>query len=200
VELFTMKRHAHETADHLNARISKELNEVDFAVITDIQDYFRMMATIIANDPALRKRMYLDKVNIYAKAHTAVKADEQATVHSKMMTTATAVSSEMNLSPRIRESKRSLVRQPKHTVVGTAAVTQSVAQVMVEGAPKATKPEEEGVTLRPTITQTKVCTAPTETPEGLTTRSKRPKEACLQYQAPPNAFDAAWPLTPLTTP
>jgi hypothetical protein len=59
VELFTMKRHQHETADHLNARINEKLNEVDFSVITDIRDYFGMTATIIANDPALRKRMYL---------------------------------------------------------------------------------------------------------------------------------------------
>ena len=58
VELFTMKRHQHETADHLNARINEKLNEVDFSVITDIRDYFGMTATIIANDPALRKRMY----------------------------------------------------------------------------------------------------------------------------------------------
>jgi hypothetical protein len=59
------------------------LNKVDFAVIRDIRDYFGMTATIIANDPALRKRMYLDKVDMYAKAHAAVKADEQGTVHSK---------------------------------------------------------------------------------------------------------------------
>ena len=93
VELFTMKRQPHETADHLNARINEKLNEVDFTVITDLRDYFGMTATIIANDPVLRKRMYLDKVNTYAKAHAAVKADEQATIHSKMVSEAAAASS-----------------------------------------------------------------------------------------------------------
>jgi hypothetical protein len=84
VELFTMKRHQHESADRLNARIKEKLNEVDFSVITDIRDYFGMTATIIAKDPILRKQMYLDKVDTYAKAHTAVKADEQATTYSKI--------------------------------------------------------------------------------------------------------------------
>jgi hypothetical protein len=55
-----------------------------------------MTATIIANNPALCKHMYLDKVNMDAKAHAAVKADEQATVHSKMVTAAAAASTEMN--------------------------------------------------------------------------------------------------------
>jgi hypothetical protein len=40
VELFMMKRHTHEMADHLNAGINKKLNQFDFAVITDIRDYF----------------------------------------------------------------------------------------------------------------------------------------------------------------
>ena len=91
-----MKRHQHESADRLNARINEKLNEVDFSVITDIRDYFGMTATIIANDPILRKQMYLDKVDTYAKAHAAVKADEQATTHSKMLTASASNSSEMN--------------------------------------------------------------------------------------------------------
>ena len=93
VELFTMKRHALESADKLHARINEKLNKVDFSVIKDIRDYFGMTATIIANDPALRKQMYLDKVDTYAKAHAAVKADEQATSHSKMVDAATRSSS-----------------------------------------------------------------------------------------------------------
>jgi hypothetical protein len=40
--------------------------------------------------------MHLDKVDMYAEAHAAVKADEQATVHSKIVTTAAAASSEIN--------------------------------------------------------------------------------------------------------
>jgi hypothetical protein len=76
-------------------------------------------------------------------------------------------------------------------VVGTAVVTHRVTQVMVEGAPKATKPEEEGFILRPTVTKTKVRTGPTETAEDLTTGAKRPKEVGLQHRAPANAFDAA---------
>ena len=93
VELFTMKRHAHESADKLHARINEKLNKVDFSVIKDIRDYFGMTATIIANEPTLRKQMYLDKVDTYAKAHAAVKADEQATSHSKMVGAATSSSS-----------------------------------------------------------------------------------------------------------
>jgi hypothetical protein len=49
VELFTMKRHPHETADHLNARINEKLNQVDSTVITDLRDYFGMTAKIIAS-------------------------------------------------------------------------------------------------------------------------------------------------------
>jgi O-acetyl-ADP-ribose deacetylase (regulator of RNase III) len=88
VELFTMKRHPHETADNLNARINEKLNQIDFTVITDICDYFVMTTTVIANDPALCKRIYLDKVDTYAKEHAAVKVDEQAQVHSKMVSSA----------------------------------------------------------------------------------------------------------------
>jgi hypothetical protein len=51
MELFTMKRHPHKTADHLNARINEKLNEVDFTAITDLRDYLGMTAMIIANDP-----------------------------------------------------------------------------------------------------------------------------------------------------
>ena len=59
VELFTMKRFQHKTADHLNAGINEKVNEVDFLVITDVGDYFGMTGTIIANDPTLPKQMYL---------------------------------------------------------------------------------------------------------------------------------------------
>ena len=75
----------------MNARINEKLTEVDFAVITDIRDYFGMTATIIANNPTLRKRMYLDKVDTYAKAHAAVKTDEQATIHSRLTKSADTV-------------------------------------------------------------------------------------------------------------
>ncbi|MBV5344408.1 MAG: hypothetical protein JZU63_02160, partial [Rhodoferax sp.] len=107
MELFTMKRHQHETADHLNARINEKLNEVDFSVITDIRDYFGMTATIIANDPALHKRMYLDKVDTYAKAHAAVKADEQATVHSRMVSSAASTSADINAMSTYRRGQNS---------------------------------------------------------------------------------------------
>ena len=115
VELFTMKRHPHETADHLNARINEKLNEVDFSVITDIRDYFGMTATIIANDPALRKRMYLDKVDSYAKAHAAVKADEQATVHSRMVSSAGTASADANAMSAYKkgQSAQSQAAQPQ---------------------------------------------------------------------------------------
>ena len=106
VELFTMKRTPHETADHLNARINEKLNQVDFAVITDIRDYFGMTATIIANDPVLRKRMYLDKVDTYAKAHAAVKADEQASIHSKMVTAASSTPFDLNYVSSYKKNQK----------------------------------------------------------------------------------------------
>jgi hypothetical protein len=58
-----------------------------------MHDYFGMTAKIIANDPVLRKCMHLDKVDTNAKGHAAVQEDKQATIHSKMVTTATAASS-----------------------------------------------------------------------------------------------------------
>jgi hypothetical protein len=67
-----------------------------------------MTATIITNDPALHKHVYLDKVDTNAKAHTAVKADE--------LTTAAA---DFQICPRLKRVKIPLVRQPKHTVVGS---------------------------------------------------------------------------------
>ena len=106
VELFTMKRYTHESADALHARINEKLNKVDFSVITDIRDYFGMTATIIANDPVLRKQMYLDKVDTYAKAHAATKADEQATSHSKMINAATSSSSTSAVLDSVSSYKR----------------------------------------------------------------------------------------------
>jgi hypothetical protein len=73
-----MKRHQHETADHLNTRMKEKISKVNFSFITDIRDYLGMTATIIANQPALRKRRCLDKVDTYVKVHAAVKADESA--------------------------------------------------------------------------------------------------------------------------
>jgi hypothetical protein len=65
--------------DYLNASISKKLHKVDIYVITNISDYLWLTAMIIANDSTLCK--YLDKVDSY----TAVMAEEQETVHSKMV-------------------------------------------------------------------------------------------------------------------
>lgn len=79
--------------------------------------------------------------------------------------------------------------------MGTAAVTRSVAQVMVEGAPEATMPEEEGVILRPTMTETRVRAGPTETADGQTTGAKSPKEAGHKHLVIPTADDAANPAT-----
>jgi hypothetical protein len=49
------------------------------------RDYFGMTAPIITIKLALRKHMHLFKIDMYANAHTSVKADEQATGHSKML-------------------------------------------------------------------------------------------------------------------
>ena len=108
VELFTMKRQPHESADRLNARINEKLNKVDFDVITDIRDYFGMTATIIASNPQLRKQMYLDKVDTYAKAHAAVKADEQASTHAQMVTNAASsneITSDINFVSSYKKNR-----------------------------------------------------------------------------------------------
>jgi hypothetical protein len=76
---------------------TKKLNQIDFAVITNICDYFGMTAIFIANNPTLRQHMYLDKVDKYAKPYAAVKANEQqASIHSKMVTAASSVSLDLN--------------------------------------------------------------------------------------------------------
>jgi hypothetical protein len=106
VELFTMKHYQHEYADRLNVCINEKLNEVDFSVICDIQDLFGMTATIIANNPVLCKKMYLDKVDTYAKAHIAVKADKQATTHSKMHTASGTNSDEINFVASYRRNQQ----------------------------------------------------------------------------------------------
>ena len=82
VELLTMKRYQSETADHLNARIQDKLNQCDFSGVTDMREYMGFVATTVAVDNPLRKRMFLDKVDSYAKARIAVKTDEQATANS----------------------------------------------------------------------------------------------------------------------
>jgi hypothetical protein len=76
MKLFTMKRHSYNTADHINAHINEKLNQVDFVIIIDIHDYFGRTTSIIANNPILTKCMYLHKVDMYEKAHTAIKAGE----------------------------------------------------------------------------------------------------------------------------
>jgi hypothetical protein len=62
-------------------------------------------------------------------------------------------------------------------MVGSAAVTPSVAQVMTEGAPEEIMPEEEGILLWLTITKTRVQTGTTNTVEGQTFGDKGMKEA-----------------------
>ena len=79
-----MKRFQSETADHLNARIQEKLNQCDFSKVTDICEYTGFLATMVAVDNPLRKRMFLDKIDTYAKARIAVKNDEQATANSKL--------------------------------------------------------------------------------------------------------------------
>jgi hypothetical protein len=41
----------------------------------------------------------LDKIDTYAKAHAAIKADEKATMHSKLVSTVAAATSDMNSVP-----------------------------------------------------------------------------------------------------
>ena len=84
VELLTMKRYPSESADHLNARIQDKLNQCEFSKVTDFREYMGFLATMVAVEHALRKRMFLDKTDSYAKARIAVKADEQATANSKL--------------------------------------------------------------------------------------------------------------------
>ena len=84
IELVTMKRLENETADHLIARVHEKLAQCDTNHITDMRDYLGMVGIMVACEPSLRKRMYLDKVDTFAKAAAAVKADAQATSHSRM--------------------------------------------------------------------------------------------------------------------
>ena len=84
VELLTMKKFPSETADHLNARIQDKLNQCDFSKVTDIREFIGFLATMVAVESSLRKRMFLDKVDTYAKARIAVKSDEQATANAKL--------------------------------------------------------------------------------------------------------------------
>ena len=79
--------------------------------------------------------MYLDKVDTYAKAHPAVKADEQATVPSRMGPQPQLQHRKLLLLfSLIKRGKSLLVRQPKHMVVSIVEVMLSMAQVMVEEA------------------------------------------------------------------
>ena len=79
-----MKRQQNETADHLIARVHEKLAQCDTNHITDMRDYLGMVGIMVACEPSLQKRMFLDKVDTFAKAAAAVKADAQATSHSKM--------------------------------------------------------------------------------------------------------------------
>jgi hypothetical protein len=100
-----MKRYQHKSVDRLNTWINEKLNKVHFPVIHNIHDYFSMTATIIANDPILWKQMYIDKVDTFAKAHAAVKANKQATTHSKMLTASGTNSSEMDFVSSYRQRR-----------------------------------------------------------------------------------------------
>jgi hypothetical protein len=84
VELLTMKRFSSESADHLNAQIQDKLNQCDFSKVTDVREYIGFLATMVAVDSSLRKRLFLDKVDTYAKARIAVKSDKQATANAKL--------------------------------------------------------------------------------------------------------------------
>jgi hypothetical protein len=55
VKLFTIKWQPHQSPYHLKASTNEKLNEVEFTIITEMQDYFEMTATNIANDPTLRR-------------------------------------------------------------------------------------------------------------------------------------------------
>ena len=113
VELITMKRYPNETADHLNARINEKLTQCDTSSITDVRDYLGLIATIVACEPHLRKRMYLDKINTHAKAALAVKADEQATVHSKMLPADTPASVNATSTYKRDQTRDRQAQQPQ---------------------------------------------------------------------------------------
>jgi hypothetical protein len=102
IELVTMKRYPNESADHLNARINEKLAQCDFTGVHDIRDYIGLIATIQACEVQLRKRMFYDKVNTHAKAAMAVKAEEQATSHSKMLSDDAAKVNAMSTYKKIK--------------------------------------------------------------------------------------------------
>jgi hypothetical protein len=85
IELVRMKRYPNESANHLNAGINVKLAQCDFTSEHNIRDYIDLIATIQACEVKLRKRMFCDKVNTHARAALAVKAEEQATSDSKML-------------------------------------------------------------------------------------------------------------------
>ena len=103
IELVTMKRMPSETADHLIARVHEKLGQCDTSHITDMRDYLGMVGIMVACEPGLRKRMYLDKVDTFAKASAAVKADEHATTHARMKT---ADSAEINATSSYKRDQR----------------------------------------------------------------------------------------------
>jgi hypothetical protein len=85
-----------------------------------------MTATIIANDPVLQQGMYLDKVNTYAKAHAAVKADEQASIHSKIVSeVSNAWLTDLNFVSTYKKDQKT--RRPRHNGMALLAATQVVA-------------------------------------------------------------------------
>jgi hypothetical protein len=146
-------------ADHLNARINEKLNEVDFSVITDLRNYFGMTATIIANHPILRKRLYLDKFNTYAKAHSAVKDDEQASIHSKMVSAAASYTSSKDLNfvstykrdqkatSQASQSQRSNF-SGSHANSGTSSNHANQSTGFSRGTPRGVTPEEKGAPIK----------------------------------------------------
>ena len=104
IELVTMKRMPSETADHLIARVHEKLGQCDTNHITDMRDYLGMVGIMVACEPGLRKRMYLDKVDTFAKASAAVKADEHATSHARMRS---ADSAEINATSSYKKDQKS---------------------------------------------------------------------------------------------
>ena len=112
IELVTMKRMPSETADHLIARVHEKLGQCDTNHITDMRDYLGMVGIMVACEPGLRKRMYLDKVDTFAKASAAVKADEHATSHARMRP---ADSAEINATSSYKRDQRNDRSRPNQT-------------------------------------------------------------------------------------
>ena len=118
IELVTMKRMPSETADHLIARVHEKLGQCDTNHITDMRDYLGMVGIMVACEPGLRKRMYLDKVDTFAKASAAVKADEHATSHARMAPADTATVYATSSYKRDQKNDRSRSNQRSESKFG----------------------------------------------------------------------------------